>query len=81
MPSLDGFEAGLNVIHDATNGDLARWVGVGGDALLNHVEEVVACCGVTGIICAFGGGLGGTEQGGEAQSSGCRRRRRMDEWA
>ena len=53
----DCFEASLYVIHNTPDGDLAGWVCVGGDALLNHVEEVVASCGVSGVVRSFGGRL------------------------
>lgn len=63
---LDGLESGLDVVHDPPDGDFAAWIGVRGDALLNHVEEILACCCVSSVVRALGGGLRRAKEGGEA---------------
>ena len=64
------FKASFYVVHDASDGNLAGRIRVCGNALLNHVEEVVAGCGISSIVCPFGSCLGRAEQRSEAKSSG-----------
>ena len=74
--SLDRLEPCLDVVHDPADGDFAAGIGVGGDALLNHGEEVVAGCSVAGIVSTLGRGLGGAVERGETQCGRWTGRRR-----